>query len=147
MYKNSWGFVLTQSEIVQGATPVPVINRKSENHGTKTPSQRLMWFQGGSTTIEKSKRTSPMTTSTTTLTATAAAAEAGITLQELALRMYKQCWGFVLTHGEVVQGATPDDNNFLQTAADRAFGFLGHHFTEEEMEEIDVMDLLDDAHF
>jgi hypothetical protein len=68
-----------------------------------------------------------------------------MTLQDKAVELYSNSKECLITIQDITTGATPEDNHFLQGVVDNAFGFLGTHFTEEEMEDIDVLSVLDTA--
>ena len=67
--------------------------------------------------------------------------------QEKGLSIYSESLLSDSVQNDLNSGSTPDDNYFIQGVFDNVHSLLSNHFSEEEMEDIEIGDILDDYHF
>lgn len=70
-----------------------------------------------------------------------------MTTQDKALTLYKESLLSDRVQDDLNSGCSPDDDSFIQGVFDQVYSLLSKTFTEEEMDEIEIGDVLDDTHF
>ena len=69
-----------------------------------------------------------------------------MTIQDKATALYRSSDLFITVEQELANGCSADDNHFIQGVYDSVFSVLSKHFSEDEMEEVEVGELLDTCH-
>lgn len=68
-----------------------------------------------------------------------------VSIFQKAVEIYKESSAYQTTIKDLENGATLEDDNFLQGVSDNAYSVLSKVLTEDEMEELEVLEVVEAA--